>query len=575
MARKNMFYYPLVMVAVVTAACIPLVLIGVQSGHSFGLNVSWAAGFMGQFLGGELYPRWLIDLNEGAGSPVFFFYGPLPFYLMASTALLCPGCGVNVVLGITGWLIIALSGLTFYVFARQHAEPRISMIGAVFYALAPYHFVVDFMVRQALGEVTAFIWMPLILYFVRKIQSDRYSVIGFAFSYSLLILSHLPSALLFSMFLLLYAALLAYQNRSPSQFYVFLSGVLLGVALAGIYIVPAVFSQDYISANQWWSLKYEYHRWFFLDGGVAPNPQFSDGLFILLSLTTLVFFRVWYVAFRRHEAKERTSLYVWLLFVAGAWFLMTPVSWPLWELFPLLKKVQFPWRVAIVLDLAVAMAFVMAMRDVSADMNRKFVSISIMAGLLLTLSGGYGVVYYANSWLQSQSAQHQEKLQSYISSGYDASEYIPASVSLSRVDILDYLKTAPRVALDGDRGEIDILQWEARKLAFNVDLSDETRLTVRQFYYPGWHASTGDGVAAPKIVPSEQTGLLELVAPPGRYRLELTMGWLPQELAGAALSASGLLILSLLAAVRFLRRRQYRFPFRLGRLNAISTVGRR
>jgi hypothetical protein len=408
--------------------------------------------------------------------------------------------------------------------------------------------------------------MPLTLYFFRKMKDDRYFVIGFAFSYSFLILSHLPAALLFSMFMLLYAMIFAYQNRSAGQFYIFLSGVCLGIALAGIYIVPALFSQDYISASQLWSPHYQYHRWFFLDGVAAPSPQFSDGLFMMLLPSTVVFFRVWLIAFHQHEAQERISLLVWPLFVVGAWFLMTPASRFLWELLPILQKVQFPWRVAIVIDLAVAITFVVALRDIPAGKNRQFVFVSSMAAILLVLSGGFSAVFFAGDWKLSQTAEHQERLRTVISTGYDASEYIPASVRLSQEEAWEYLKSVPRIGLDADKGQTNIVRWEARKIALDVDLSAETRLTVRQFHYPGWRAWIADGGSALTVMPSDPAGLLELVAPPGRYRLELELGWSRQETAGAVVSGAGLLIVLLLTAVRSLRRRQG--------VNTISMVGR-
>ena len=36
-----------------------------------------------QLWSGELYPRWLLGMNSGFGSPTFFVYGPLPYYAAA------------------------------------------------------------------------------------------------------------------------------------------------------------------------------------------------------------------------------------------------------------------------------------------------------------------------------------------------------------------------------------------------------------------------------------------------------------------------------------------------------------
>lgn len=42
-----------------------------------------ARHFIDHLVAGELYPRWLGGLNDGLGSPVMFFYGPVPYYLTA------------------------------------------------------------------------------------------------------------------------------------------------------------------------------------------------------------------------------------------------------------------------------------------------------------------------------------------------------------------------------------------------------------------------------------------------------------------------------------------------------------
>jgi uncharacterized membrane protein len=52
-------------------------------GHDSTAHLAWFRQFSEQFWGGELYPRWLINDNSGLGSPVFFYYGPIP-YLISS-----------------------------------------------------------------------------------------------------------------------------------------------------------------------------------------------------------------------------------------------------------------------------------------------------------------------------------------------------------------------------------------------------------------------------------------------------------------------------------------------------------
>ena len=60
-------------------------------GHDFRAHITWGGHFARQFRDGEIYPRWLADHNEGLGSPTFFFYPSLPFWLTAGLPPLFPG----------------------------------------------------------------------------------------------------------------------------------------------------------------------------------------------------------------------------------------------------------------------------------------------------------------------------------------------------------------------------------------------------------------------------------------------------------------------------------------------------
>src|SRR5450759_2999174 len=70
--------------------CSPMLWIDRLYGSSLQLNLVWLRNFTVQLSQGELYPRWLIEMNLGTGSPVFYFYAPFPFYVAAIPGLLFP-----------------------------------------------------------------------------------------------------------------------------------------------------------------------------------------------------------------------------------------------------------------------------------------------------------------------------------------------------------------------------------------------------------------------------------------------------------------------------------------------------
>ncbi len=352
---KQVLYVAIILAAAMLA-CLPMLMFGAPNGHSIQHDLMWMQEFTRQLAEGDLYPRWLAGMNAGAGSPTFFFYGPLPFYVCALASVVCPSCEATIQLAMGEYLLLALSGLSFYVFARQATGNFPAMAGALLYMLLPYHFEFDLWRRQAIGEFAAYIWLPLTLYFVQRMAKGRGGENGLAISYSCLALSHLPSTLLFSPFLFIYAAVLSFRNSSWHLMQRFALGIFIGLLLASIYFIPALLMQDYISPENWLVSHFRYDRWFFLDGMAEADAIFGDRLFLVLVISSLAFAIFWLLAWPcRRQDRSGAMLSMWIFFCL-AWALMTPLSRMVWELLPMLQNVQFPWRVAIVIDLVTAMS---------------------------------------------------------------------------------------------------------------------------------------------------------------------------------------------------------------------------
>ena len=76
-------------------------------------------------------------------------------------------------MGIGQVIMVLCSGFAFYAFIRNFVPPWIAAAGSLLYCFAPYHFAVDLLVRQSIGEITAFIWLPLVLLAVDRLAASR------------------------------------------------------------------------------------------------------------------------------------------------------------------------------------------------------------------------------------------------------------------------------------------------------------------------------------------------------------------------------------------------------------------
>ena len=103
---------------------LPLWWQGGSQGHDLFHHLLYGHYFARQLWQGELYPRWLMAMNGGFGSPTFFFYPPLPYYVSALFA--GPGAHpqqANYPLLGSATLALLLSGVFAYLWRRATTPP--------------------------------------------------------------------------------------------------------------------------------------------------------------------------------------------------------------------------------------------------------------------------------------------------------------------------------------------------------------------------------------------------------------------------------------------------------------------
>ncbi len=330
--------------------------IGTPFGHSYDFNLAWFEAFDAQLRAGVLYPRRLPDLWAGHGGADFFFYGPLPFWVSSlSGAVLFGGGDAPTRWAIGGAVMLVASGLTMFAFARSVLPQRAAAFAAVVYVILPYHFLVDWMMRQAVGEVAAMVFLPLLLLAYLKLQAGSGGGRLFALAYAGLVLSHLPSALLAGHLVLLLFAYEAWRCRREPVRLAGLGARLAGwtalaLALSALYWLPALTLLDTVTPGMLSTPYFDPKAWLFFDG--RPEPAQAEAL-KLTFLCSLVIAAAGWIAARRIARPGLMTLIAAPTLLCA--FLVLPVSWLFWEVSPL-ARIQFPWRSFILMDLSLGLA---------------------------------------------------------------------------------------------------------------------------------------------------------------------------------------------------------------------------
>lgn len=532
-------------IAIISAIAILLVLPAIVHGTFDAMDIQfhlrWSEQFSEQFWQGDRYPRWLHNMNAGLGSPAFFFYAPAPFYFTSLFfPLFSPEARQWGQLSVSITIALLASGLTSYLWLKLITNRKAALISSVLYMALPYHLGINLYWRFAFAEYWALVWLPLILFFTYKlVHPSRFAIVGLSMSYALLILTHLPTLLMFLPVSIAYLLVMS-ENRIKAL----LRGVIaliLSVGLAATYLLPAMTTQDAISMNAILEKGYLYSNNFLFSKKFLPyhNPYFwmyLEGIAVgMIAIAILAFV----LASRQRESR------FWFGVSIVSFLMMIPVSQPVWAILPALQRIQFPWRFNTVLLVSVTALIAIAIPTVERRKNLIFT-----AGLLLTL--GLLLTNGAAMKLRLKPIANPQVVRAIQINKEAALEYRPKSVAPEyfTTDAIAQLANQfpQRWKLDSN-GEIHINQWEPREIGFQSKTTAETWVTLRQFYYPGWFAYA-DSLPL-KVQPAEKTGLLRVQVPAGEHSIQARLGEGGAEVFGRWISAIALLIWGALTCLLF------------------------
>lgn len=250
--------------------------------HSTHFNLSWGFQYQYQFLSGQWYPRWLEFSNFGFGNATFAFYPPLCMVATLPFRLL----GFDLAGSLVGsmGLALALLGLGLYGYARCWF-PRWIAVGVAAMGMTAPYFLVDIYQRGAIGEVWAIVTLPWILWMTQQaittsaiprpeqqipdhqpqpkstsksgltvqfkavlgmLRPDPWRVIRLGVAYGMLVLSHLPTLLIFTLVWIPLPWLWVERGQPWRGVVRAYAGAGLALGWTGFYLWPAALDQRFV-----------------------------------------------------------------------------------------------------------------------------------------------------------------------------------------------------------------------------------------------------------------------------------------------------------------------------------------
>jgi len=467
---------------------------------------------------GQIPCRWVPDLGYEYGYPLFNFYPPLT-YIVGEIFRILHFSFLDTIKLVAATQII-LTAIFMYLLGKSLTNKMGGLLSAIFYTYAPYH-AVNIYIRGAMNEAWASTFFPLVLYFIRQLILDPKPIyiLSLAVSYSAILLSHNPMAMIFAPVCIVWALYWIYDSKNTKNYIIYkylLISAILSLSLSAFLTLPLLFETKFVQVESMFAGYYHYSVHFatfyqmFLstfwgDGpsvwGTDDKMSFMIGyLHWIIPLILMLIFIYNYI-----KTKQTKNLIAPILVLLGLGyaFMAHERSTPIWLLINPIQKVQFPWRflnlVIFLMSLSVAYF--------SKIVKNKYLIFTLIIGVI-ALNYSYFYPIHSGPISDSQKLSGESWRLLTTASIYD---YLPKTASTAAKKpalpfIDDINPAATKYQITGQKKGTD---WQF----FNINLDTNSTVTLSVLYFPDFIV-TDFG----KVIKTKTEPLL------GRITIDLTAG---------------------------------------------------
>lgn len=491
------------------AVILPMLLWGVPSALDLSNHFRFALPFYDGLRSGRLYPGWLAESNGGLGDPSFRFYPPALYYLLAATRAMS-GSWYAALMATLGSLSM-IGALGMYLWAREFTSSQTAMWAGVFYAIAPYH-INQLFQAVMLAEFAGASVLPFAFFFLERVCRRRRArdIAGLAAAYALLVLTHLPLAVIGSIALMFYALLRIDRKAIWRSLAALTVSVALGLAASACY----------------WTTMVAELKWIWADR-VSPEPGLDYGHNFVLSTFSTDLLNVWwmnilllsiaamswpaFILAKRAVPDRSANDYAHKSLVTGigaltllfsfTLFMATPLSRPIWSLFYSLQAVQFPWRWLAITSMACSLLLALSIPSWMrlAKTAKRPLALLAIGTFAFSLTFSIRHIIRDARWLTP--AQFEQTITS-----------IPGSQAVTYWLPIWVHEPLPQMTAQVEAGDraIKIESWAPEKRVFQLGSGAAAEARIRTFFYPYWIATAGDQELA---IRPDQNGAIRIALP--------------------------------------------------------------
>lgn len=486
-----------------------LYIVYVQNGHiligdDYHFHQNRIEGLALSIKNGIFFPKISYFFIGGYGYASSLFYPDFYLYLPAFLRL----AGLSLASSYIIFAVVINFGtflLTYFSGRWMQLSKSKSYLFSLLYTLSIYR-LQDLLNRQAIGELLAMSFFPVVLasiYLLRKGQYSKWPLLTFAMT--AIGLAHFISLEIISLFIAGYILLNAKQFFQKQPLFALVKATVLTLLLLAFYLIPVMEQMLHttfqVTANPLVLISERSYSLWELFANSFKNSVFhasSANIGIILLLGLLVYTSC---SFKKiTQTKD-------LLILALLFLFMTTNIFP-WQLFnhTPLNTIQFPWRL---LSLVTLLASFLIAND-ELGLFKKIPSSPVILCICVLI----GVVIYEAETLSTESKRvlsyekYDQTNPFYIGAGH---EYLPKEVDYEWIK----KNKTRRVASDA-RNMVTVTNeafpYGMVTFDYSVSAGKSSTVTVPFIYYYGYQAMIESGGTTKQIQPkmNQKTSLVEL-----------------------------------------------------------------
>jgi len=547
MFKKYLFFFFIILISLIPLG--DLFNTGLPITHDGLDHVIRLANFYQNLSEGNIIPRWAANVNYGYGHPFPIFFYPLPYYIGSLFHFLGFSLinSTKLVFGVT----YILSGVAMFIWIREFLGRSAALIASSLYIFAPYRFV-DLYVRGAIGEHVAFVFLPIILYFLLKFSKEHsfFYIVCSGLLLAGLILTHNAISLMFIPLIILYGIYLFWQSEKKVKFIIYyLIFIIFGFLLSAFFWIPAFFESKYTLVNivtggkeytsSFVGLKSMlYDSWSY---GGTGELSVQIGLIQIAIIIGLVLWLFWF-------GRKRNRYFIFTVSILGILaitiFLMTEQSAFVWENVILLHKFQFPWRFLTVVVFLTAVLGGLFFIKISKQFQFLVFCAILIAVLLLNKDYWHAKDYLLKNDNFFTAVQR--------TTTNDTGESSP-------IWSTRFMEAAPKARIEIVNGEEEVKELERSitKHSYQVETEKMIRIRENTLYFPGWVVLV-DGVETEiEFQDPSNRGLITFYVNKGNHIVNVLYKETKIRLFSNAISFISLIISIVLIMFQLTKRRMY------------------